>query len=160
MEIPPDCSVGRIRGHVVKASDEPNDWQLIREDGTHIKCNIVNRQVQECVEAGVTKTWKAYAGVFKDKLVLKLCGIRDRQSADASYPFLIRGMLHRIEGDRIYFKVWSTRRKKFYFVLVFGFLPKAEQGQKWQVECEVEGDQLVIVDGQLLADKSNSSEVN
>lgn len=154
MEILPDCSVGRIRGKVVKASDGTNDYMLVREDGTYITCNIVSRLVQESVDAGETKTWKAYARVFKDNLVLKLCGIRDRQSADTSHPFLIRGMIHRVEADCIYFKVWSPRRNKFYFVLVYGNLPKAEIGQRWQVECELEGDQLMIVAGLLIADMS------
>jgi hypothetical protein len=147
MNVLPDCSVGRVKGRITKANDQENDWLLIGDDGTGIKCNVVNPKIQEYVESGQSKLWKAYVGVFRDKLVLKLCGVKDNQTPDDGGQFLIRGTLHQVNGTKVYFKIWSPRRNKFFYVLVYGYLPKAEPGQKWEVECELECGKLMILDG-------------
>lgn len=50
----------------------------------------------------------------------------------------------------------DSRNKDFSVVNVEGQLPNLVDGQMWRLNCELQGDRLVLVEGQLWSDEQNN----
>lgn len=65
-------------------------------------------------------------------------------------PNLVRAAEQVRAGFVATLEIWSVERQREYQVILDGFL-KAEIGQYWDLEAALEGNKLVLVDGQMLA---------
>ena len=55
------------------------------------------------------------------------------------------------EGD-FTVAVWSTTNQRYFMTKISGFI-QAKRDQLWNLECELDGQELLLIDGRKLAEK-------
>jgi len=147
----PPRAFGWVAG-VVHMEPDSKTGKIVLDDGTEIPCVYVSWRVSKFVKTGERQVLKVFPDTHRKYLVLKIAAA----FAEGNRPlgqFNIRGTIDKIKEERIRLNVFSTFKKRTFKIEVAGFLPtNCQPGQFWELECELEDKDLVIVDGKKLAD--------
>lgn len=149
-KLPNPESIGFLKGRIVDFNGL-FQGQFEVDGGVKIPCVLLGNtiKVNRMVAAG-SQVWTVYPQVYQGSLSLKVRERASQKTLSKEGQFFIKGRIKKISERRIVLEIWSVERQREYQVILDGFL-KAEVDQYWSLEAALEGDKLVLVDGQMLA---------
>ena len=149
-KLPNPESIGFLKGRIVDFNGL-FQGQFEVDGGVKIPCVLLGNtiKVNRMVAAG-SQVWTVYPRVDQGSLSVKVRERASQKTLSKEGQFFIKGRIKKISERRIVLEIWSVERQREYQVILDGFL-KAEVDQYWSLEAALEGDKLVLVDGQMLA---------
>lgn len=155
-KIPPPQAIGWIEAQIVDLDGQ--HAQVLFEDGSKIPCLLPGNpdKLRQLCEPG-TKVLTVYPGASKNKLYFKVVRLSDERRKNVG-RFFVRGIIKQNRDGLIIILVWSERFRKHYPIALNGFA-QAKLNEYWNFEAAVEDGQLVLVDGEKIADVYDLSAV-
>jgi len=149
----PPRAFGWVAG-VVHMEPDSKNGKIVLDDGTEIPCVYVSWRVSKFVKAGERQILKVFPDTQKKYLILKIAAAFTKEHRLRRLDqFNVRGTIDKVKNGRIRLNVFSTFKKRTFKIEVAGFLPsECQSGQFWELDCEREGKDLVMVDGKKISD--------
>ncbi len=151
-KLPRPAARGYVRGRITDFSGSQRcSFQV--ERGAKICCLLLGgkakaKSLSECE----SQLWAVYPGSHANNLIFKVRGKAQSDKHECEGQFLVTGNVMKVKGERIFIDVWSVVEKRYFLVVVEGNL-SAKRGQYWELECALDGENLILVDGKKLADR-------
>jgi hypothetical protein len=156
-KLPNPAAFGYIKGRIV-GYDEGFRGFLKVDSGVNIPCALFggNAKASKKVSLG-TQIWSVFPVAERGSLALKVKWVASDCNKEKEGQFFVRGRIRELSESQIFVDVWSVERQRDYLVILDGYL-KAEVGQYWSFEAAIEGNKLVLVDGEMLAQVFNKDD--
>lgn len=150
--LPRPTARGYVTGQVVDFTDSYLcSFQV--EGGAKIGGSMFGRQARkDALSENETGLWVVYPGTRENKLIFKIRGKAHSDKQEFEGQFFITGNIKKIKGEQIFVDIWSVVKHRYFLVIVEGHL-KAKRGEYYELECGLDGDKLILVDGKKLADR-------
>jgi hypothetical protein len=151
--LPPPGAIGWVSGFLKEYDPESRRGTFVLADAQELPCRVMyvkpeellGPELQQCAIYPETKK--------KRGLSLKVCGPTKTRREEQCR---IVGEIWQIKGDEILVGLWSDRLQKNFIVSLTGFLA-AEKGEYWRLFAVIEEGQLMLLDGEKLADTFDRS---
>lgn len=91
-----------------------------------------------------------YPGFYSGELFLKICG--PSHNKEQAIGFRINAQIRKMKNGVIYLRICFEGREREVRLQLQGFLPQAKTGEYWKFEAYIEGNKLIMLDAEKLAD--------
>ncbi|MCB9470036.1 MAG: hypothetical protein H6677_17325 [Candidatus Obscuribacterales bacterium] len=122
---------------------------FVHESGQSFPCKVAPG-LKDSPNFGNTQLYKVYPYHKKETGLNFL--VQEEVEDEPSDVFDFVAKVQAIgEGD-FTVAVWSTTNQRYFMTKISGFI-QAKRDQLWNLECELDGQELLLIDGRKLAEK-------
>ena len=139
---------GFVTGKITLSGKE-DSGTFVHESGEKFPCKLSD-QLLDGEDLDKNKLYRVYP--FNRKETGLNFFVQDVVEDEPSDVFDFVAKVQSIGDGNFTVAVWSTTNQRYFNTKISGFL-QAKREQLWNLECELDGKELILIDGKKLAEK-------
>ena len=139
---------GFVQGKV-ELDSTGESGKFVHQSGESFPCKAAP-QIKASEKYGKENLYKVYPFCKKETGLNFF--VQDEVEDEPSDVFDFIAKVQSIGEGEFTVAVWSTSNQRYFMSKITGFI-QAKRDQLWNLECELEGKELILIDGKKLAEK-------